>query len=155
MTSAPDPIDPDGLLDGIRWPAVGLGVLVDVLVTFAANVPLLALFAPESLAEEPAKADQAMEQAYASPDFLIASLLVGLAATVCGAYVGARRAGAHHLRHGGWIAVASLLLGLVPVLLFDLEPRPPLWYEALGIVLMLPAGLLGGHIARAGSGSAG
>ena len=155
MDSAPDPIAPEGLLEGIRWRAVALGVLVDMAVTLVANIPLMALLAPGTFAEDPTAADQAMEQAYASPEFLIVGFAVGLAATVYGAYVGARRAGARYLQHGGWIAIASLLIGVLPLAFFDLGPTPPLWYEILGAALMLPAGLLGGHLARIRARSAG
>lgn len=148
MSYSPGSIDPDGLFDGIQWSAVGLGALVDILVTFAANLPLVAIFAPEALTADPARAEQVMREASTSLPFLVAGLLVGMAATVFGAYVGARRAGVHHLRHGGWVAIASLLIGFLPLLLLEPGPEPPLWYQALGIVLMLPAGLLGGFLAR-------
>jgi hypothetical protein len=144
----PGSIQPDGLFDGIQWSAVAYGALVDILVTFAANLPLVALFAPEALTADPAEAERVMREAASSPDFLLAGLLVGAAATAFGAWVGARRAGVHHLRHGGWVAIASLLLGFLPLLVFEAGPAPPLWYQAAGILLMLPAGLLGGYLAQ-------
>lgn len=148
MNASPGPISPDGLFDGIQWSAVALGVLVDLLVTFVAGIPILMLLAPDALGADPATAERAMEEAYRSPDFLLASLAAGLAATAYGAWVAARRAGAHPLRHGGWVAMGSLVLGLLPLVWADAGPAPPAWYDLTGIVLMLPAGLLGGRIAQ-------
>ncbi len=154
MGTAPSPIAPEGYLEGISWRAVALGVAVDIGVTFVGNIPLMAVLAPGAFAEDRAAADQAMEQAYASPEFLIVGFAIGLVATVYGAYVGAKSAGAQFLRHGGWIAIVSLLIGLLPLAFWDLGPGPPQWYEALGAILMLPAGLLGGHLARLRSSAA-
>jgi hypothetical protein len=123
VTSHPSPIEPDGLLDGLRWGSILLGALVDnVLTVLGAS----------------------------SPEFLLAGLVVGVCATSYGAFVGARRAGVHHVRHGGWIAVCSAALSLVPVLLAGQAPAssPPLWYEALGWLLLLPSGLAGGYLAE-------
>jgi len=85
------------------------------------------------------------------PGFLLCSLALGLGCTVLGAFVGARRAGSLHVHHGGWVAVASAILGVA--LLLPPAPQtgaqllPPLWYEAAGWLLLLPAGLLGGALA--------
>jgi hypothetical protein len=90
-----------------------------------------------------------MEALFAEPRFLLWSMVLGLSCTVLGGFVGARRAGALHVRHGGWVAVASAVISL----LFMLLPEDasgvavPLWYDAIGWVLLLPAGLLGGALA--------
>ena len=92
-------------------------------------------------------AGQAFDAMYASWEFLVASVVVGLAATTYGAYVGARRAGVHHLRHGGWVAVVSALIGVGLLVLSGTEPSPHAWLDALSLALMLPAGVLGGLVA--------
>jgi hypothetical protein len=151
MNQVPPPIQPEGgLFEGLHPGAILLGAVVDNLATLL-SFTLLALWiaSPDGLSENEEVAEAAFEAAMASPEFLIGSLILGLACTVLGAFVGARRAGTSHLRHGGWIAVASAALGLLPYLLPSGQPAPsfPLWYEVTGWLLLLPAGLAGGAIA--------
>ena len=149
---SPAPIEPDGLLDGLDWGSILRGALLDVFLTILASIPLLLYLAgPEAFAEDESVASQAVDEALASPEGLALSFAIGFAGTVAGAYYGSRRAGAFHVRHGGWIAVVSLLLA-VPFYLVPgagSTPSIPLWYDVLGILATVPAGLLGGLLARA------
>jgi putative membrane protein (TIGR04086 family) len=152
------PIEPDGIFDGLNWGAILLGALVDFALTMVAALPLMLWFAgPAAFSEDEAASERAIDQATQSPEFLLTFLVVGLAATAYGGYVGARRAGAHHLRHGGWVAVASALLAFLSMLLpGTTETSPsPVWYEALALGLMLPAGVFGGFLAMRRSGPPG
>jgi cellobiose-specific phosphotransferase system component IIC len=151
------PIEPEGILDGLRWGCIIRGALLDIGLTVAASIPLLLVLAgPAAFSEDADTANEAMDQALASPEGLFWTMVIGLLATVGGGYYGARRAGSHHLRHGGWVAVVSLTLGLPFVLLSggQGDAGNPFWYDALSIVCMLPAGLLGGIIARRLGGAA-
>jgi hypothetical protein len=146
----PSPINPEGIFDDLRWGAIFLGAIVDIGITAVASIPLVSWYAgPEAFSLDEEVADRAFDALYASWEFLIISMAVGLAATVCGAYVGARRAGSHHLRHGGWVAVVSACIGVGGLLISGGAPQSasPAWFEALSIGLMLPAGVLGGVVA--------
>jgi hypothetical protein len=146
----PPPIQPTGVFDGLRPGAILIGVVVDNLATFVAGPLLLSLFASE-LAREPGGGlpEDALEPLLASPEFLLASLIVGLLCTVFGAYVGARRAACFCIRHGAWIAVGSAFSALVIYGLAGQQgPRPPLWFDLVGFSLMIPAGALGGLLAQ-------
>ena len=148
MEPRPSPIEPDGILDGLHWGSIGLGAAVDIGVTALASIPLTYWYGgAEAFSMDEEVADRAFEAMYASWEFLVASVVVGLAATAYGAYVGARRAGAHHLRHGGWVAVVSALIGVGLLLASGTEPSPHAWLDAVSLALMLPAGLLGGAVA--------
>ena len=150
MEHYPPSIEPKGLLEDIRWRAVLFGVVVDTVLTiFASGILLLWAAGPEASSFDEEAAAQAVAAALVSPEYLLLSLAVGLLATLIGAYAGARRAGTSHVRHGGWIAVCSALLGLSLYLLpgAHTEPTPPFWYDAVGLALILPAGLLGGLVA--------
>lgn len=150
MSTPPSPIEPQGLLDGLRWGSILLGALVDnVLTILGFGLLTAALASEEAFSEDPAAAERAYEELAASPEFLVLGLLVGVTATVYGAFVGARRAGVSPVRHGGWVAVCSAALSLIPYLLASQPPTssPPLWYEALGWLLLLPSGLAGGYLA--------
>jgi hypothetical protein len=149
MQPSPPSSEPEGILDGLNWRAIALGALVDVTISFVAVVPMGLWFAgADAFSDEDASA-RAIEAVSASPEFLLASLLVGLGATAYGGYFAARRAGVSHLRHGGWVAVVSATIGFLSLLLpgANTGPQPPAWYGVLGLVLMIPAGVLGGFIA--------
>jgi hypothetical protein len=145
----PPPIQPTGVFDGLRPGAILIGVVVDNLATFVASSILIGFFAA-GLADEhgdelPA---EALEPLLASPEFLLASLVVGLLCTVFAGYVGARRAERFFIRHGAWIAVGSAFLALFSYAVFGQPgPRPPLWFDLAGFTLMIPAGALGGLLA--------
>jgi hypothetical protein len=125
MQSFPTSIEPHGTFDGLKPGAILIGAVVDHQAAFDALS--------------------------ADPQFLVWSMVLGLSCTVLGAFVGARRAGTLHLRHGGWVAVASAVIGLLFLLLPGeaAGPAPPLWYEVVSWVLLLPSGLLGGALSGA------
>jgi len=147
----PPAIQPTGIFEGLRPAAILLGVAFDNLATLLLAPLLVAVFAGSKGA---AGAEDLSEQAIAalarSPEFLLASLVVGLGCTATGAYVGAHRAGCHFVRHGAWIGVCAALVGLAlypaPV---ASQPLPPLWFDLAGFALLLPAGALGGLLAGA------
>jgi hypothetical protein len=145
----PPPIQPTGVFDGLRPGAILIGVIVDTLATFVASALLIALFAA-GLAEEHGGElpEGALEPLLASPEFLLASLVVGLLCTVFAGYVGARRAASFCVRHGAWIAVGSAFYALFLYAVAGQEgPHPPLWFDLVGFTLMIPAGALGGLLA--------
>lgn len=148
----PSSIDPDGIFDGLKPGAIVIGAIVDHVATVATSIVLFGLLAGEDAFSQDEEISQAAFEALsADPEFLMWSIVLGLSCTVLGAFVGAKRAGRFHLRHGGWVAVASAAIGLL-FLLLPAEaagPPPPFWYDVIGWVLLLPSGLLGGSIAGA------
>jgi len=145
----PSPIEPTGVFDGLRPGAILIGIVVDNLATFVASAMLVSFFAAGMAKEHGGDLpEEALESLLASPEFLLASLAVGLLCTVFAAYVGARRAACFFIRHGAWIAVGSAFSALVLFAIADpQDPRPPLWVDLVGFTLMIPAGLLGGLLA--------
>jgi hypothetical protein len=152
MIDRPSPIEPDGIFDGLRWSAILRGAVLDNVLTLVASIPVMLYFAgTQAFAEDEQTANRAMDSALASPEFLACQFAVGLSVTVYAAYWASRRAGLLYLRHGGWTAVASAVLGSAFLLVPDASAAgsaPPLWYEALSLGLMIPAGVLGGWLAR-------
>jgi hypothetical protein len=142
------PIEPEGIFDGLRWDCIVRGALLDIVLTVVGSVPLILFLAgSDAFSEDQHASDQAIERALTSPEGVLWGTLLGLAATLAGSCYGAWRAGQHHVRHGGWVAVVSLVLAL-PLSLVSAPRSVPLFYELLGLVGMLPAGLLGGLVAR-------
>lgn len=148
------PIEPEGTFAGLRGGAILFGAFVDIAVTVIASTLLLWWLAPDAISPDEAKTREALALVYASTAYLVGNLVVGALCTVLGAFAGARRAGQLHVRHGGWVAVASTGIG---TLLTLLEPVPtgdpaaaiPFWVEATAWLLILPAGVTGGALARA------
>ena len=150
MGDGPGSIEPEGLFEGLSGRAIAYGVVLDIVLTILLSIPLVILFGgPEMFSEDADIARAAEARAYASDLFNLASLLLGVACTIVGAFVGARRAGRSFVRHGGWIGVGSLVLGVLMLALLPEGPGQPLWIEVLGLVLVVPAGALGGQLAAA------
>ena len=146
----PTAIESSGVFQGLRPAAILIGVAFDNLATLLVQPLLLAAF----LGTPGPTGAEALEEALAalagSTAFLLASLGVGLGCTAAGAYVGARRAGCHFVRHGVWIGVCAALIGLAcyPMPAAS-RPLPPLWIDLVGFALPLPIGGLGGLLAAA------
>jgi hypothetical protein len=145
----PPPIQPTGVFDGLRPVAILIGVVVDNLATFVASSFLVSLFVAGLASEHGGELpEEGLEPLLASPEFLLASLVVGLLCTVFAAYVGAKRAACFFVRHGAWIAVASAFSTLFLYAIAGQQgPHPPLWFDLAGFTLMIPAGALGGLLA--------
>jgi hypothetical protein len=147
------PIQPEGIFDGLRASAIFLGAFVDIVFTMVAGWVLIAWLAPEALdASDQAELLERVAALNAMPEYVFGAVFVGTLGTLVGGYAGARRAGRLHVRHGGWIAVTSAALGALMLAFEPPGPQPavpfPFWAEAIGLVLILPAGLAGGALAR-------
>lgn len=135
-----------GPLDGLQWRAVLLGVVVDHVSTLIFSAMLMATAVSEDFFSKDQAVAQAARAALGeSSTFLVSIFLGGLICTVLAAFVGARYAGVRCVRHGVWIAVVSaasvLLLGAGAA-------GTASWYDALGVLFVIPAGWLGGTLAR-------
>lgn len=75
-------------------------------------------------------------------NLLLGSVILGTFATIVGGYVAARLAKKEPLLNAGVIGVLGIILGVL------LAENYPLWFNVLGFVSVLPAALLGGHLAR-------
>ena len=148
------PVEPEGTFAGLRASAIVFGAFIDVAVTIVAWTLLVLVLDPDALSGDEAVRSGAAAQLYATTAYLVGNLVIGSLATVVGAFAGAHRAGQLHVRHGGWVAVTSQAIG---VLLLAVQPAPspdpaamtPLWVDVAAWLLVLPAGMTGGALARA------
>lgn len=120
--------------------AVLLGALVDTVGTLLVATALFVAMSAAGISE----AEIAVRLRGASG--LALMLILGLGFTLLGGYVAGRAAGQDELLHGALVAGIGLVLGL----LFR-DTGLPLWYEAAGLLAMLPFGMAGGHIAKQGN----
>jgi hypothetical protein len=146
----PSPIQPDGLFDGLRWSPILRGAVLDNVLTLLASIPIILYVAgAEAFSKDEETASRAIDQALVAPEFLLWSFIVGISITAYAGFWASRRAGAFHLRHGGWTAVASAVLASLLLLVpgATAGPAPPLWYTGLALAFMVPAGVFGGWLA--------
>jgi hypothetical protein len=142
------------LLAGLKAIPIVLGVVVDWILTTLFSVSLTrARLDPGVLALEGAEFNAAfnasIEDLFQDPSYLVGSLMCGLLATVIGAFIGARNAGTLPLKHGLAVAVASGLSVIVSNLTGsdDSGLAIPIWFNVIGWLLLLPAGVMGGYLA--------
>jgi hypothetical protein len=146
------PIEPEGTFDGLSGAAILLGAFIDIAFTEIAGTLLALWLAPDLASQDPTQVSQLLAELAASTSYVAASVAVGALGTMLGAFVGARRAGQLHVRHGGWIAVTSTAIG---ALLMLLEPPArdaaefPFWSQVAAWLLILPSGMTGGALAAA------
>jgi NADH:ubiquinone oxidoreductase subunit 6 (subunit J) len=113
----------------------GAVLLLDTLVGFV----LFAVLGTDGTAE------QAVREAISNPAFLLSGVVLGSLTTVAGGYLAARIAKSYPYFN----ALALGLLGAAYGLLF--WSQYPLWFNILGLVLVVPAALLGAHLLVLGS----
>lgn len=108
----------------------GAVLLLDTLVA----IVLFAVLGADGTAE------QAVSEAISNPAFLLSGVVLGSLTTVAGGYLAARIAKSYPYFN----ALALGLLGAAYGLLF--WSQYPLWFNILGLALVVPAALLGAHL---------
>lgn len=145
MVHRPQPIGPEGLLEGLRPRAILRGFLWDCALSIAASVALASLFLEDGVFQS---RDDEIDAVFASTRFCLLALPAGLGCTVIGGFLAGRGAGTHPVKNGVAVGIAGLLLGIAGSLVPSTGPASPWWFDFLGFVLILPAGAAGGALAR-------
>jgi hypothetical protein len=152
--SPPPPIEPSNVFAGLRPRAILIGLVVDILASLAVMMGLIVVLAADrGLGLEEDVSEEAVAELASSPEFLLWSFVLGVLCTALGGYVGARHAGCHYTRHGAFVGVASLLLGLLVYAATDTGPTAPLWYDLVAFLIVVPAGAAGGWLASRQAGA--
>lgn len=140
----PPPLEPVGVLTGVRiWPIL-VGVVVDYVTTFLFGTIYLIVQGIKNgdLSEE------AIKKILASPESLIVLGVIGTLCVVLGGYIAGRLAKGAEVKHATLVGLASLVLvTLEEIMLGEGTPVPP-WYEAAGYLITVPAAALGGYFAQ-------
>lgn len=145
----PPAIEPTSIFAGLRPKAIVIGAIVDTMATLVASMALVLLLAVKhsvDLTEE--IPDEVFDELLSTPEGLFWGLILGGLCTVLGGYVGARYAGDHFVRHGAFIGCVSLLLALIGFALLPSGSSAPLWYDLLGLAVLIPCGAAGGWLAE-------
>lgn len=121
----------------IKLKAVIVGAVVDNVGTMAVMLFLMTALASQGLSQE-----EVVVQMKTLSGLLL-TLIIGLGCTGLGGYVAGRIARQSEVLHGALVAGAGMVLALL-----YRESGLPLWYDIMGFAGMLPAGMLGGELAR-------
>lgn len=124
-------------LSNIRFKAVIVGALVDNLGTMF-SVSLLIM----ALSSTGFQESEVMDRLKSLSGRLL-TLIIGLGWTMLGGYTAARMAKRDEFPHGALVAVVGIVIALV-----FREEGIPAWFEIIGLVCMLPAGMAGGSLAK-------
>jgi hypothetical protein len=145
------PIEPEGTFAGLSGPAILLGAFVDIASSVIAMTLLVLWMAPDLASQDDAHTRQALADLHDSSRYVAANVALGALCTVLGAFVGARRAGQLHVRHGGWIAVTGNSIGLLLSALSGPSSDGEFSFhvQVISWLLILPAGVAGGALAAA------
>ena len=117
--------------------AVIVGTIVDNVATLFIMLLLMTALSSTGISE-----DEVVSRMKSSSGMLL-SLILGLGCTFLGGYVSGRIAQRAEVLHGAVVAGIGMVLALI-----WRESGLPNWYDIIGFVGMLPAGMLGGHLAR-------
>ncbi|HAS53039.1 MAG: hypothetical protein A2X56_12055 [Nitrospirae bacterium GWC2_57_13] len=120
--------------------AVVLGFLADVGATAIVVVVLVvaAFFMyPEAYANE-----EQIEALFSTTGVLVFGLVIGLLCTMLGGFVAGSIAKKAHYLNSGLVGGLGVLLGVAFV------GQSPLWYDVVTFITIIPAAMLGGHLAK-------
>ena len=127
-------------MTGLKLAAVAVGVAVDILGSVVIGIVAFVATADGQSLTEP------IDMLGRFGTFGLALMLAtGLAQTGVGAFVAARIAKVHYVRHGVAVGVVSLALAILSG--FGPDQGMPAWYDAGSYLGLLPASALGGYLA--------
>ncbi|MFO7305536.1 MAG: hypothetical protein C0P74_008460 [Gammaproteobacteria bacterium] len=123
--------------------AVLLATLAVLGVDFLLGMVLIGLFAPElnsAMTDEQVR--QTVERLLNDREYLLLSFVFGTGTTVLGGYLAARLGRIVPYFHALAFGLLSIVLGLLTA------AQIPTWYHTVGILITVPAALVGAHIAK-------
>jgi hypothetical protein len=142
----PDAIEPGGMFSGLKaWP-IFAGVITDIVSTYILGTILLFIILFKRYGPE--IPEEAFQNVALMDNNLLWFAFLGTVCTVIGGYVGSRMAGSEEIRHGGWVGALSLIFSVYLQLNTESDQVYPQWFTIISVALVIPAGVLGGYIAK-------
>jgi branched-subunit amino acid ABC-type transport system permease component len=135
-------------LKNLNVKAVVIGTAVDILGTLIASLVIGVVWGLAYAASKgggtPPNPEEMAKLFQTSFSFLLASLVLGLVFVMVGGFVAAHLARRAELPNA--LAMGFLSLILAGVMVVISPDAGPAWYAATGIILTVPAALLGGYL---------
>ena len=130
-------------MNRVSFKGIVLAALVVLVLDTIAGLGMAVFMGDSSLLEgNDQQTKDAIEALTLSTNFLLGSVIFGTLATIVGGYVAGRIGKTAPYLNAGIIGVLGIVFGLL------LNKDYPLWFNVAGFVSVLPAALLGGHLAR-------
>jgi len=121
-------------MNDISIKGIILGILATLLIDTVSGIAMIPLFAPSMTKE-------AFQLLYTETGPLIYSMFFGTLSTVVGGFIAANIGRLAAYKNSAIFGVAGLVIGVF------LSTGFPLWFNIVGYITVIPASLLGGHIA--------
>jgi hypothetical protein len=123
-------------MEGISIKGIVIANIVILFADVVAGIGLTLVLGSDAF-----KSEEAITALTASTPFLLGSLVLGTLSVVLGGFVAARIAKTKHYANAGVVGAIGIVLGVF------LAGESPLWFNAIAFLLIIPAALLGGHLA--------
>lgn len=144
----PPPIEPAGILTGLKVRPIVIGVVVDYVSTLICQLVYVSVLLGEEIFNEENLSEESINKVLTSPEHLLIFGLIGTLCVVLGGYVAGRVAKSAEVKHGAFVALVSLILATLEQVISGVAVPLPQWYQAAGYIISVPAGALGGYIAQ-------
>ncbi len=131
-------------MNRIRLKAVILAILLVVVLDTIGGMVMMVLVGGSAFEDgmNEQQESEAVTAVTTSANALMGSMLLGTLSTMVGGYIAARIARKAPYMNAGVIGLFGIALGVLSAKDY------PFWFNLLGFLLVLPAALLGGHLAR-------
>jgi len=144
----PSPIEPTGFFTGVQIFPVIVGIVVDYIATYVVMYGYFFVYLAQELSKKGKLTEDALIQYMTSPEGLMVGFAIGTACTALGGFVAARKAGAFEIKHGAFVGLGSLIVSFIEQTAQEEAIPIPEWFRLLSIVVIIPAGALGGFAAE-------
>ena len=121
--------------------ALILGTLITVGIDTRAGMVMVATLGKSSL-DPTVPIEQSIAAFIHRTDMLIFSLIIGTLSTMLAGYAAARIAKQAIYLNSGLLGIIGVIIGLFSAGMY------PAWFNVLGFLTVIPAALLGGHLAK-------
>ena len=127
-----------------------IGIIVTVVLDVLAGIGLMIALGGPPISEGMTQKEinEAINAFTHTVGVLAGSMVLGLLTTALGGYLAARIAKRGAYLNSGLLGVVGILIGML------FAKDLPLWFNALAFVLIIPAALVGGHLAKLKQGNA-
>ena len=117
-----------------------VALILDIIAAFVMGAIVGVSLVKEGMTQQQLK--EAVVAVILSTGFLLGSGIFGTLSTILGGYIAARVAKNNYYMNAAVIGVLGIVLNALT------GTDYPLWFNSLAVLLILPAALLGGHLAR-------
>jgi len=142
------PVQPTGFFTGVQIRPVILGVVVDFIATYVGIYAYFFVYLAKELSKEGEVSSEAITKYMSSNEGLMVGFVIGALATALGGFVAARKAGKFEIKHGAFVGLGSLIVSFIELSMQEEVTPLPEWFRFLSVIVVIPAGALGGYFAE-------